>query len=139
MTTVTKKSTAAKSATKAPVKKPAVAKAPAKATAKPAAKKPVATKAATPKAAAKPVAKPAAKTPAKKTAPKVKATFMAMDLTDLLKAFAAGGKSPRNVRLPGNVDVAVKAALVAEAKRLKISVSSLVAAIVTQYMTTRSA
>lgn len=84
-------------------------------------------------------AKPATKAPAKKPAPKVKATVMALDLTELLKAFAAGGKSPRNVRLPGSVDVNVKAALISEAKRLKISVSALTSAIVTQYIATLSA
>ena len=131
MATATKKGTAAKPATKAPAKKPAATKAAPKAPAKPAAKKPVATKPA--------VAKPAAKAPAKKPAPKVKATVMALDLTELLKAFAAGGKSPRNVRLPGSVDVNVKAALIAEAKRLKISVSALTSAIVTQYIATLSA
>jgi len=135
MTTATKKGTAAKPATKAPAKKPAATKAAPKAPAK----KPVATKPAAAKTARKPVAKPAAKAPAKKPAPKVKATVMALDLTELLKAFAAGGKSPRNVRLPGSVDVNVKAALIAEAKRLKISVSALTSAIVTQYIATLSA
>lgn len=112
-------------AKKTPAAKTAPKKTPAKTVAKPAAKA----------AAKKPAVKQptaAAKTPAKKAV--AKKTTMDLDLTAILESFKVGGKAPRNARLPGSVDDGVKAKLDAEAKRLKVSVSALVAAIVAQYI-----
>lgn len=117
---------------KTPVKTPAVTKLKVPAKKPTAVKKPAVVKAV--------AAKPAAKAPAKKpAAKKVKATVMALDLSGVLAGFFKLGQPARNSRLPGSVDPKVRAQLEAEAKRLKISVSALVAAIVTQYITTLNA